>query len=413
MKKFIVIEVVVIIALVIGFLVGKSLNSDNPINYYRNADRAWQEAVKTDIPPVTLDDFDQKRLQQVRALYREVFDKYPNSDWADDALYQYASRISRSQEEQFTLFRRIINNYPDSQWADDSLYGIAVAYYRLGAEASENNPELQDAGDTYYDRSFAFFDQVIRDYSGSALVDQALFNRAMCYYGKKMLEPALEQLSALTNDLADTLIIHEVIYYIGMIYVEQRKYKNGRVEFRNVIDSGHKELSPLAQFGIAQTYFSEANYEKAIDEYEKVIGNYSATKSAEDARFYIGWSYQRLEKYDEAIFQLEEAIELFPHNENSSNSQFFIAQIYHAKEDYQGATEAYRKVMDNTTIDYNTRRSAQYRIAKLLEENDDIDGAVGAYQQLLKNFPELHQTPSHPSNNINENYIRKLRSDQL
>ena len=133
MKKFIVIEVVVIIALVIGFLVGKSLNSDNPINYYRNADRAWQEAVKTDIPPVTLDDFDQKRLQQVRALYREVFDKYPNSDWADDALYQYASRISRSQEEQFTLFRRIINNYPDSQWADDSLYGIAVAYYRLGA----------------------------------------------------------------------------------------------------------------------------------------------------------------------------------------------------------------------------------------------------------------------------------------
>ena len=272
---------------------------------------------------------------------------------------------------------------------------------------------MQDAGDTYYDRSFAFFDQVIRDYSGSVLVDQALFNRAMCYYGKKMLEPALEQLSALTNDLADTLIIHEVIYYIGMIYVEQRKYKNGRVEFRNVIDSGHKELSPLAQFGIAQTYFSEANYEKAIDEYEKVIGNYSATKSAEDARFYIGWSYQRLEKYDEAIFQLEEAIELFPHNENSSNSQFFIAQIYHAKEDYQGATEAYRKVTDNTTIDYNTRRSAQYRIAKLLEENNDIDGAVGAYQQLLKNFPELHQTLSHPSNNINENYIQKLRSDQL
>ena len=84
MKKFIVIEVVVIIALVIGFLVGKSLNSDDFINYYRNADRAWQEAVKTDIPPVTLDDFDQKRLQQVRALYREVFDKYPNSDWADD-----------------------------------------------------------------------------------------------------------------------------------------------------------------------------------------------------------------------------------------------------------------------------------------------------------------------------------------
>lgn len=413
MKKFIVIEVAVIIALVISFLVGKSLNSDDFINYYRNADRAWQEAEKADIPPVTFDDPDRKRLQQVRALYREVFDKYPNSDWADDALYQYASRISRSQEEQFTLFRRIVSSYPDSQWSDDSLYGIAVAYYRLGAEASENNPELQDTGDTYYDRAFALFDQVVRDYPGSVLVDQSLFNRAMCYYGKKMLGPALEQFSVLTNDLADTLMIHEVIYYIGMIYVEQRKYEKARIEFRNVIDSGHKELSPLAQFGIAQTYFAEANYEKAIDGYKKVIDNYRTTESAEDAQFYIGWSYQRLAKYDEAILQLEEAIELFPYNENAPNSQFFIGQIYYAKKDYQGAIEAYRKVADNTTFDYNTRRSAQYWIARLLEENNDIDGAVGAYQQLLRNFPELHQTPSHPSNNVNENYIQKLRSEQL
>ncbi len=413
MKKFIVIEVAVIIALVISFLVGKSLNGDDFINYYRNADRAWQEAEKADIPPVTFDDPDRKRLQQVRALYREVFDKYPNSDWADDALYQYASRISRSQEEQFTLFRRIVSSYPDSQWSDDSLYGIAVAYYRLGAEASENNPELQDTGDTYYDRAFALFDQVVRDYPGSVLVDQSLFNRAMCYYGKKMLGPALEQFSVLTNDLADTLMIYEVIYYIGMIYVEQRKYEKARIEFRNVIDSGHKELSPLAQFGIAQTYFAEANYEKAIDGYKKVIDNYRTTESAEDAQFYIGWSYQRLAKYDEAILQLEEAIELFPYNENAPNSQFFIGQIYYAKKDYQGAIEAYRKVADNTTFDYNTRRSAQYWIARLLEENNDIDGAVGAYQQLLRNFPELHQTPSHPSNNVNENYIQKLRSEQL
>ncbi|HIA67111.1 TPA: tetratricopeptide repeat protein, partial [Candidatus Poribacteria bacterium] len=199
----------------------------------------------------------------------------------------------------------------------------------------------------------------------------------------------------------------------GMIYVEQRKYEKARIEFRNVIDSGHKELSPLAQFGIAQTYFAEANYEKAIDGYKKVIDNYRTTESAEDAQFYIGWSYQRLAKYDEAILQLEEAIELFPYNENAPNSQFFIGQIYYAKKDYQGAIEAYRKVADNTTFDYNTRRSAQYWIARLLEENNDIDGAVGAYQQLLRNFPELHQTPSHPSNNVNENYIQKLRSEQL
>ena len=135
MKKFIIAEICVIVALAGGFWLGRVTNkSESYAHYYDNADKAWTEAQTLDNPPITLDEPDKNRLRKVRAAYREVFEKYPDSLWADDAIYQLASRIPRTDEEAFALFRRLINNYPDSELADDSMYAIAFASYQIAEE---------------------------------------------------------------------------------------------------------------------------------------------------------------------------------------------------------------------------------------------------------------------------------------
>ncbi|MBI1923426.1 tetratricopeptide repeat protein [Candidatus Poribacteria bacterium] len=410
MKKLIVAEILIIAVFVIGFFVGKSLNSDkNYERYYERAEAAWLKAQKADNPPVTLEDPDQKRLRKVRALYRQVFENYPESRWADDAIYQLASRIARTDEEAFALYRRLINHYPDSEWADDSLYTIAIANYRIGENMkSKDDPQFADP---YYDRAFALFDQLIRDYPGSTLVDVSRFNRSMCYYAKGNWSRALDAFDQLREDFRDKELIHSIVYYTGMIFNEKQEYDKARIEFMNVVDAGQPELAPLAQFGIAQTYFAEGKYDVAIEAYKQVIEKYVETKSAEDAQFYIGWAYEKQKRYDAAITQLEEAIEKYPRNENASNAQFYVAQIYYAKNDTDGAIAAYRKVADNPTFDYDIRRSAQYWIGYILEKAGNAKEAIEAYQKLLKNFPEPHHTAQHPSNNINDNYIQKLRSE--
>jgi TolA-binding protein len=235
----------------------------------------------------------------------------------------------------------------------------------------------------------------------------------MCYYGKGNWGRALEAFDELREDFRGSELIHSMVYYTGMIYTERQEYHNARVEFSNVVDSGHPELAPLAQFGIGQTYFAEGKYEQAVKGYQKVIDGHSDAKAAEDAHFYIGWAYEKLEKYDAAIRQLEEAIAQYPRNENTPNSQFYVAQIYYAKKDTDGAVEAYRKVADNQTFDYDTRMAAQYWVGSILERAGNTDRAVAEYQKLLKNFPEPHRTFVHPSNNVNENYIQELRTGKL
>ena len=412
MKKFIIVEIIVVVALVIGFLVGRASNSTNNLAaYYTNADAAWTKAQKADTPPVTLEDEDQKRVSQVRALYRHVFEKYPDSRWADDAIYQLASRLGRTDEEAFALFRRLINAYPDSEWTDDSLYTIAIAYYRRAEETKKT--DSVESADVDYDRASAMFNRLIEDYPGSVLADESRFNRAMCLYGKEKWTAALEALGVLREDFIGNELIHSIVYYTGVIFTEKQAYEDARVEFQNVVDSGHEQLAPLAQFGIGQTYFAEVKYDEAIDSYQQVIYKFPDTTMAQDAHFNIGWAYEKLKKYDEAIIQLEGAIEKYPHNANTSNLQFYVGQIYYAKDDTDGAINAYRKVADNPTYDYDTRRQAQYWIGNIYETADRTDEAIEEYQKLLKDFPEPHRTLRHPSNNINENYIQKLRTGEL
>ena len=138
-----------------------------------------------------------------------------------------------------------------------------------------------------------------------------------------------------------------------------------------------------------------------------MIDKYPDVKMAEDAHFNIGWAYEKLKKYDEAIIQLESAIEKYPRNENTSNMQFYVGQIYYAKEDTDGAINAYRKVADNPTYDYDTRRQAQYWIGFIYEKADRIDEAIGEYQKLLTG---LSRTSPHTPPSI-EQYQRKLYSE--
>jgi len=410
MKRIIIVVDLMILAFLVGFFIGRA--TENRVGQYDDrADKAWRKVEKADTPPVT-EDSDANQIEKIRTLYRKVFDRYPDSHWADDALYQYASRLAISQEQQFSMFRRLIIHYPDSEYADDSLYAIAYANYRLAEERKAVSSELAES-DLYYDRSLRFFGQLLTDYSGSSLYNTSLFNRAMCYYGKGQWSLAQDEFRTLRIDLANDPIVHEVVYQLGRIAIETQQYDGAIAEFQNVVDAGLESLAPNAQFGIAQALFAQGKYEESISAYERTIENYPKSVVAQDACFYIGWAYQRMGKHDEAIIQLEEAIEDFPRNENASNSLVFIAQIYYDQKNPDGSIEAYRKVVDNKdNFSYDMRRSALYWIGKIHEEEGDTDQAISTYTMLVKDYAEHHQTHHHPSNNINEEYIQKLQADR-
>ncbi len=411
MKKFIIVEICVVIAIASGFWVGRFTSPFNDYaKYYENADKAWSKVREMNNPPVTYDEPDKNRLRKVRAAYRAVFENYADSRWADDALYQLAL-LPRTDEEGFALYRRLIRDYPDSEWADDSMYAIAITTYRI-AEELEKTRTLESLT-AYYDRALALFNQLIATYPGSVLQEEAQFTAALCYKGRGDLNLALTQLDNLKFELSRSPILYKILYATGDIYFEKQDYENARIEFTNVVDSGDPDLAPLASFGIAQTYYKEGKYDEAIAAYQKSIDLYSDTHAGQEANFYIAQPYAKLEKYDEAIELLEKAIAAYPNNRNVPDWKIYIAQIAYANKDTARAIEVYQQFADDPTHNYDSRLNAQYQVAEIYKEIGDMEQAIDAYEKLLADFSEPHQNTAHDSRNITENYVRMLKAELL
>ena len=441
MKKLIVVEICVVIALAVGFWIGRITSPYNDYaHYYDNADKAWLNVQKMDTPPISFDEPDKNRLRKVRAAYRAVFDNYPDSRWADDAIYQLASRLPRTDEEGFALFRRLIREYPDSEYADDSMFAVAIATYRI-AEDFKKTGTLESLT-AYYDRALALFNQIIAIYPGSALFEEAQYNAAMCYYGRGDVNIALSQLENLKIEYGNHPITYKIRYMLGLIYLGQQDYGDAKAEFLNVIDSGDPEYGPLASFDIANAYFNEGKkieieadfkevqgklqaaeagkkeamekYQEAVDGYQKVIDLYPDTKVGQDALFYIALPLEKLKTYDEAITRLEAAIESYPDNENASNSKYYIGQLAYLNDDTAKAIEVFQEFADDPSHTYDHRLQAQYQVGKIYEEIGDMEQAIDAYEKLIAgDYPEPHKNPNHPSRSITENYVQQLKAEFL
>ena len=129
LKNFHTIFDVVIAVLVVVLAVSLITGRDTEKRYYQNA---WKAYFKAEQATAEKDAIDSEELVKLSGLYRKVFEDYPDSRWADDAIYRMASKIEPSEEEAIILYRRLIRDYPDSDYVDEALYTIGMGYYDRG-----------------------------------------------------------------------------------------------------------------------------------------------------------------------------------------------------------------------------------------------------------------------------------------
>lgn len=395
------VEAVAAVALIIGIWLGLSFaNKTDYEKYYENAYKAYKKAKEADTPPVSAEDL--KRMTKVLALYRKVYEKYPDSRWADDAIYDVASRISADQEEAFALFRRLINNYPDSDYADDALYTIGMGHY--------NRRE--------YILAMRAFSGLLEEYPLSSLVDKARFNSAMCYYGKTAIaenptdqdwDKVLSEFEKFEAEYPGSELVAGAKFYTGMVHLQRKDFPKARQEFQNVIDGFESEYQDKAQYRMASSYLAEGKYDEAIQAYKKVKELHPNSDLVGDAEFHVGFAQGRKGSLDEAVRSLQQALSDNPDNPLAATAQTYIGELYLGTQKYDQAIEAYRKVANNDAYDYDSRKNAQYRVAKIYETKNEMKKAMEEYQKLIKNFPEPHLTPGHPSDEVDEAYINKLK----
>jgi TolA-binding protein len=396
----------VVLAFIAGLVTGGGDSADKKYEqYYARAAELYRRAQDWDSPPA--DAKDPKRWARVLAAYRAVFDGYPDSPFADDALYAVASRIDVQDQPDtaFALYRRLLNNYPDSEHAAPTVNAIGVALFQRRE----------------YDRAVVLFDRLLTEYPTSPLAEKAYLNRAIAQYERGTYDAALKELQQFLDRYPATEQRAAPRFYEAMVHYRRQDFELARVSFQNIVDLNDKEYAPAAQFNIGQAYFDERRYDEAVTAYRRTMEAYPESEFAQEAHFRIGWALERQQKYAESVAELKKAVEKYPKSSNSPAAQLFIAEIYaEGLKDLPNAVKAYRAVVDET-VDvraietdqrsaYDIRRHAQFKIGELYEKRGQYADAVREYERLLKDFPERHSAPTHPSNDVDEGRIVDLRA---
>ncbi|MGQ9630897.1 MAG: tetratricopeptide repeat protein [bacterium] len=255
--------------------------------------------------------------------------------------------------------KRILEEYPRSKLVDDVQLGIGDGY----ARRSEHNQAIVE------------YQKVKGDLEGEAQKRIGDSYLAMGNY-----KEAEEQYNRVAKNYPKVALSAKI--GLGKVHIAAGKHDlavkvfEGTLSDLKRIEGDHQSLQGDLMMEVAEALFAGGKFERAIEEYHKVVEGYRGTDLAPRAQFRIGESLVRLRRYKDALEAFRDVERNFPDSEYVDDAQYNIASIYDLYlANYPQAIEEYRRVVDEFPGS-NLAPKAQYNIGYIyqykLEHEEDI-----------------------------------------
>ena len=314
-----------------------------------------------------------------------------------------------------------VDKYSDDSKSPIALNYLGWAYYNLG-EKTKNNakrkqlfvlaaeaflhiveviPEdelavnaLMQAGIAQskahnYEQAIEIYQKLIDDYPDSALTDDALYAQAGIFLSTRAYNAAIEKYQKLVN--TDNELAEKSLYAMATCYEELKDYTTALRTYNEVISQFSQ--SPLAadsQANIAHYYFKQKNYDRALDEYKKLVKFPGITAElSKKANRWISETDNLIVKptYDKAVAALRQAEDTsIPVDKQKEHAKDALALFNQIIIEHQNC--AY---VDNANVSSGAAH-------EILEE---WDKALKAYQRIVDRYPESSNEPAARSTRLN------------
>ena len=126
-------------------------------------------------------------------------------------------------------------------------------------------------------------------------------------------EPTVGEVDADATSKTPAPMKESNLYNIAKKLFDQGDLENSRIQFENFITKFPKsDKADNARFWIADSYYAEKWYEKAILEYQKVLEQYQTSNKAAAARLKQGYAFVELGEVANARLILKELVKKHP-----------------------------------------------------------------------------------------------------
>lgn len=270
--------------------------------------------------------------------------------------------VDRPQKEIETL-QKLIDKYPQSNYVDDAIYQIA-----------ESNQNLKQ-----FNEAVKYYKKIESDFSGSSYHVKALVQLGLIYFDQDKLDSSSIYYKRVVEEYPGTPEAKNALVGIKNIYVDKGDvdayfaYTSQLGNFANMSLAEKDSLSYIA----AEKLYMSGDCEKSKPVLNKYLEDYPKGSFILNANFYLGDCYYRSGDKDKAIETLKSVIQR-QKNDFTEQALLMLAQVYYDKGQYADAYDTYDKLENQAEIKNNllTARLGKLRSASSLDKNEDVIAAA-------------------------------------
>ncbi len=306
---------------------------------YEQQQKLYEEGkLKVEPQPPT---FPQKDYSKAIAIYDLILANFPESEMADDALYNKAFLLKQMGEEKAAqkVFLELLDKYPDSKYAPEAYMQLAEYYFqaRLGQNREETIRNLHKAAQLYKN---------VLQYKDSPRYDEALYKLGWTYYRLAADNPQYYR---------------DAITYFTMVIQDIERLKDLDPEGKYV----RSNIEPEAIQYLAASFVDTSYNKEGVVKAKRFIERLGKPKWGVDVFARMGDLYARIVDYSNSILAYQTLLEIYPDYAYAPVIRKKIADVYLEANQPEKAFEERQKLFES----YNPNTEWYAR----MEESDRAD----------------------------------------
>ncbi|GAB3921835.1 tetratricopeptide repeat protein [Larkinella terrae] len=351
-----------------------------------------------------------ERDVEAKAQFDKVLTQFPNSRYADDALFQSANVDFEKGAYQASIrgFTRLINDKPKSYLIPAALlkratantnlqvYEPAIQDYKRILDQYGGSPSasgallglqnaLSDAG-----RSEEFSSTLSsykKNNPGSTDVQKVEYENAKGLYFNEKYAQAVTTLQEFINDNPGSPLVYEARYYLADSYFRSNDLPNALRYYYMVISDNKSDFVTRAAARAADVERQQKNYPRAIRNYRTVLAQSKSKNEQSQAVLGLMDTYYATGNYDSTQVAAREALSMGNVVPGAQNrAQLMLGKVAYAKGDFKQATTDFEKTIALAKDEQGAE--ANYWIADILFRNKKYKESIDALLRFNSDFAQ-------------------------
>ena len=351
------------------------------------------------------------RYEEKIETLNHLIDKFPNSPFVTDALFQLGETYLQQKQNEKALiaFKTIVNDYPNSAYVAESILRTGLIYYNSDQTelalitykkvvtrypaTSHSKEALVSIRNLYVEmNNVDEFFKYVQDLSfadvSAAEQDSLTFIAAENQYINGSCNNALDAFDDYLKNYPEGLYAVQANYYSAECYAKTENTVEAIGHYKAVIEKPRSVYTVKALLKASRILFEEGNYEDAYGYF------YELEQSAEDKNQLMEARYGQmkcnfvLEKYDNAVNTADKLLATEKVSEERKTDALLIkAKSFIALDEFNKATDVFSEIITSTKG--AAAAESKYNLAKISYINGDLETAEKEVFELINNFPQF------------------------